>query len=71
MRLKPGQEVKKCLEDFVHENDLKAAFVLTCVGSVTKATLRFAANKNKETNRVSTNLNPSRYPILYKNFYYY
>ena len=20
MRLKPGQEVKKCLEDFVHEN---------------------------------------------------
>ena len=56
MRLKPGQEVKKCLEDFVHENDLKAAFVLTCVGSVTKATLRFAANKNKETNRVRTNL---------------
>ena len=53
MRLKPGQEVKKCLEDFVHENDLKAAFVLTCVGSVTKVTLRFAANKNKETNRVT------------------
>merc|ERR1712156_593301 len=54
MRLKPGQEVKKCLEDFVQENDLKAAFVLTCVGSVTKATLRFAANKNAETNRIET-----------------
>ena len=53
MRLKPGQEIKKCLEDFVLENELKAAFVLTCCGSVTKATLRFAANKNNETNRVS------------------
>ena len=53
MRLKSGQEIKKCLEDFVLENELKAAFVLTCCGSVTKATLRFAANKNNETNRVS------------------
>ena len=53
MRLKPGKEIKKCLEDFVLENELKAAFVLTCCGSVTKATLRFAANKNNETNRVS------------------
>ena len=52
MRLKPGQEIKQCLEDFVAENGLKAAFILTCCGSVTKATLRFAANKNNETNRV-------------------
>merc|ERR1712126_511605 len=54
MRLKPGQEIKKCLEDFVQENELKAAFIMTCCGSVTKATLRFAANKNKETNRIET-----------------
>ena len=53
MRLRPGQEIKKCLEDFVSEKGLNAAFVLTCCGSVTKATLRFAANENNETNRVS------------------
>ena len=52
MRLRPGQEIKQCLEEFVRDHGLNAAFVLTCCGSVTKATLRFAANKNNETNRV-------------------
>ena len=52
MRLRPGQEIKQCLEEFVRDHGLNAAFVLTCCGSVTKATLRFAANTNNETNRV-------------------
>ena len=52
MRLRPGQEIKQCLEEFVRDHGLNAAFVMTCCGSVTKATLRFAANKNNETNRV-------------------
>ena len=52
MRLKPGQEIKQCLQDFVIENNLNAAFVLTCCGSVTKATLRFAAKENKEPSTV-------------------
>merc|ERR1712141_372371 len=54
MRLKPGREIKQCLEEFVRDHGLNAAFVLTCCGSVTKATLRFAANKNNETNRIET-----------------
>ena len=30
------------LLQFVKDNDLKSAFVMTCVGSLTKATLRMA-----------------------------
>lgn len=46
MRLKPGQEIKEELIKFVSFNNLQAAFVMTCVGSVTKATLRMADSKS-------------------------
>ena len=53
MRLKPGQEIRECLLSYVKENNLKAPFVLSCVGSVTSATLRLA-NASKDTrNEVS------------------
>lgn len=53
MRLKPGQEIRECLLSYVKENNLKAPFVLSCVGSVTSATLRLA-NVSKDTpNEVS------------------
>ncbi|XP_041354518.1 bifunctional protein GlmU-like [Gigantopelta aegis] len=42
LRLKPGQELKSHLVEFVQERSLTSAFVLTCVGSVTKARLRMA-----------------------------
>ena len=42
MRFTPGQELQQSLQDLVRSQNLKAAFVLTCVGSVTKATLRLA-----------------------------
>ena len=42
LRLKPNQDLHKELEAFVRENDLKAAFVMTCVGSLTRATIRLA-----------------------------
>ena len=42
MRFTPGQELRQSLQDLVRSQNLKAAFVLTCVGSVTKATLRLA-----------------------------
>ena len=42
VRFKPGQELKSTLLQHVESMNLKAAFVLTCVGSVTKATLRMA-----------------------------
>ena len=42
VRFGPGVELKSSLMKYVAEKNLKSAFVLTCVGSVTKATLRFA-----------------------------
>ena len=48
LRLKPGQEVRECLLKYVMDKKLKAPFVLSCVGSVTQATLRLA-NAAKDT----------------------
>ena len=42
IRLKPNQDLFKELDAFVRKNDLKAAFIMTCVGSLTKATIRMA-----------------------------
>ena len=53
MRLKPGQEIRECLLSYVKENNLKAPFVLSCVGSVTSATLRLADVSKDTPNEVS------------------
>ena len=42
LRLKPGQEIRECLLNYVKTKKLGAPFVLSCVGSVTQATLRLA-----------------------------
>ncbi|KAM5165235.1 bifunctional protein GlmU-like [Mantella aurantiaca] len=42
LRLGPDEEIVTSLFKFVHEKELRAPFVITCVGSVTKATLRLA-----------------------------
>ena len=54
IRLRPGQEIKKELQDFVIKEKLRAAFVLTCCGSITKVTLRFAEKENNEDKKVQT-----------------
>ncbi|KAL8594391.1 hypothetical protein ACOMHN_032978 [Nucella lapillus] len=41
-RFTPGQELRQSLLSLVRAHNLKAAYVLTCVGSLTKATLRLA-----------------------------
>ncbi|KAL8594388.1 hypothetical protein ACOMHN_032975 [Nucella lapillus] len=41
-RFTPGQELRQSLLSLVRAYNLKAAFVVTCVGSLTKATLRLA-----------------------------
>ncbi len=46
IRLLPGQDLKNELERFVKKQRVEAGFVLTCVGSLTDATLRLA---NQET----------------------
>lgn len=48
IRLKPGQDLKKELTEFLLQNKLKACGVVTCVGSLTKANLRYA-NEPKGT----------------------
>ncbi len=42
LRLKPGADLKKSIELFLSENDMKAACIVTCVGSLTEANIRYA-----------------------------
>ena len=56
LRLRPNQDLFRELDQFVRENNLKAAFVMTCVGSLTKATIRMAFS-GMQHNEVLLNLN--------------
>lgn len=51
LRLKPNQDLRLSLKSFSQENNIKAGFILTAIGSLKQATIRFA---NQE---VSTVLN--------------
>nr|XP_033795654.1 bifunctional protein GlmU-like [Geotrypetes seraphini] len=52
LRLGPGEEIVTSLFKFVEDKKLKAPFIITCVGSVTKATLRLAHATAQNTNEV-------------------
>ncbi|XP_066533085.1 bifunctional protein GlmU-like [Hoplias malabaricus] len=52
LRCGPGEELLSRLKSFVEEKRLKAPFIITCVGSVTKATLRLANATADNTNEV-------------------
>ncbi|XP_053192976.1 bifunctional protein GlmU-like [Scomber japonicus] len=52
VRFGPGQELFGSLQAFVEERRLRAPFIITCVGSVTKATLRLANATATNTNEV-------------------
>ncbi|XP_041661979.1 bifunctional protein GlmU-like [Cheilinus undulatus] len=52
VRFGPGQELFGSLQAFVKEAGLRAPFIITCVGSVTKATLRLANATASNTNEV-------------------
>jgi len=41
-RLKPGQDLKTEIENFVKAKDIKAGFIVTCVGGLSQATMRMA-----------------------------
>jgi uncharacterized protein len=41
-RLKPGQDLKKSITDFVTSQNIQAGWVSTCVGSLTDYQIRFA-----------------------------
>jgi predicted DNA-binding protein with PD1-like motif len=42
LRLKPGEDISITLDTFAIEHQIQAACVLTCVGSLRKAVLRYA-----------------------------
>lgn len=42
LRLRPGEDPKVTLDNFAQQHRLEAACVLTCVGSLRRAVLRFA-----------------------------
>jgi uncharacterized protein len=42
LRLRPGQDLKKEIIAFAKAKDIKAGYIITCVGSLKKATLRLA-----------------------------
>jgi len=49
IRLKPGQDLMGEMDQLAQKLQLKAACVLTCVGSLTTAVLRFANQSHTET----------------------
>ena len=51
LRLKPGQDLKEERESFTIKNKIKAGFILTCVGSLSKACLRLADEYVKYFNK--------------------
>lgn len=42
LRLKPDQDLRQSLKTFAKEQNLKAGFILTAIGSLKQATIRFA-----------------------------
>jgi hypothetical protein len=48
-RLKPGQDLKQELQKFAKENGLKAAAIVSGVGSLTRLNLRLANGKDIKT----------------------
>jgi len=42
LRLKPNCDLKQSLKDFVHSHQIKAGVILTAVGSLQQAKIRFA-----------------------------
>jgi uncharacterized protein len=48
LRLQPDQDLRSSLKEFVHANQIQAGFIVTAIGSLKQATLRFA-NQNHST----------------------
>ena len=54
-RIKPGKDLRQEIEQFVREKELKACFVITCVGGLDKLAIRMAgATPEKQDVRVLT-----------------
>ena len=49
MRLKPGDDVREKLENYVIQNNIKAGWLVTCAGSLTAYNIRFANQEKGNT----------------------
>jgi predicted DNA-binding protein with PD1-like motif len=49
LRLHPGDDLKIKLSEFVRQNKIKAGYIITCVGSLNKVTLRLANRNETQT----------------------
>lgn len=43
LRLKPDRDLKQALKEFVYLNNIQSGYILTAVGSLKQAKIRFAA----------------------------
>jgi hypothetical protein len=41
-RLKPGADLRKSIQAYINEHNIKAGYIITCVGSLTQTHLRYA-----------------------------
>ena len=48
-RLRPGQDLRQRIEEFVKARNIRAGFILTAVGSLRSATIRLADQKEPTT----------------------
>lgn len=48
LRLKPGEDIYAALQDFVEKEKIEAAFIATCVGSLTEVSIRYANQETSE-----------------------
>ncbi|HBB33742.1 MAG TPA: DNA-binding protein [Cyanobacteria bacterium UBA8803] len=48
LRLNPDEDLKTGLRDFVNQYTIQAGFILTAVGSLKRATLRFASQDDSQ-----------------------
>ena len=46
LRLLPGDDLRLSIENFVNEHAIEAGWMVTCVGSLTTYSIRFANQKN-------------------------
>ncbi|MBW4522151.1 MAG: DNA-binding protein [Scytolyngbya sp. HA4215-MV1] len=48
LRLNPGEDLKNCLLEFTVQHQIQAGFILTTVGSLQQAAIRFAAQPQSQ-----------------------
>jgi uncharacterized protein len=48
-RLKPGQDLRQSIQQYVEEKQIKAGWINTCVGSLTAYSIRFANQPGSST----------------------